>query len=199
MSRNTLTCISTGGPATTVTWTRDSAPAVGESETVLDDPVTATYTHTLTVMSAGLYTCTVANAKPSTASASITVQGIHNTIINSLSSYLPPGASPPSDVTAVQTGLTSIRVTWTPPTPLGNTTGYIISYTNEDDSDSGSVTVSGGSTDNETLTGLQNGDTYTISIVATSDANFPSVSVAIVVGLGKSLHSCIINQPHTCV
>ena len=90
-------------------------------------------------------------------------------------------------MTAVQTGPTSITVTWTPPDPLGDTTGYIIDYTNEDDSDSGSVTVSDGSTDMETLTGLQNGDTYTISIVATSDANFSSVSVAIVVGLGKSL------------
>ena len=75
-------------------------------------------------------------------------------------------------MTAVQTGPTSIRVTWTPPTPLGDTTGYIISYTNDDDSDSGSVTVSGGSTDMETLTGLQNGDTYTISIVATSQHFF---------------------------
>ena len=74
----TLTCISTGGPATTVTWTRDSVPAVGERETVLDDPVTAQYTHTLTVTGRlpGLYTCTVANCRPSTGSASITVQGI---------------------------------------------------------------------------------------------------------------------------
>ena len=71
-------------------------------------------------------------------------------------------------MTAVQTGPTSIRVTWTPPTTLGDTTGYIIYYTGGS-SDSGSVTVSGGSTDMETLTGLQNGDTYTISIVATSD------------------------------
>ena len=80
-------------------------------------------------------------------------------------------------MTAVQTGPTSIRVTWTPPTPLGDTTGYIIYFTDEDDSDSGNVTVSGGSTDMATLTGLQNGDTYTISIVATSDTAFPSESV----------------------
>ena len=70
----TLTCISTGGPATTVTWTRDSVEVVGN--TMLDDPQTAQYTHTLTVTSAGLYTCTVANDKPSTASATITVPGI---------------------------------------------------------------------------------------------------------------------------
>ena len=76
LSGNTLTCISTGGPATTVTWTRDSVTVNEGNETVLDDPVTAQYTHTLTVTSAGEYTCTVANDKPSTALASITVQGI---------------------------------------------------------------------------------------------------------------------------
>ena len=71
----TLTCISTGGPATTVTWTRDSVTVTEGTQTVLDDPVTAWYTHTLTVTGrlTGLYTCTVANNKPSDASANITV------------------------------------------------------------------------------------------------------------------------------
>ena len=67
----TLTCISTGGPATTVTWTRDSITVTAGTETVLDDPVTAQYNHTLTVTTAGEYTCTVSNNKPSSASASI--------------------------------------------------------------------------------------------------------------------------------
>ena len=74
----TLTCISTGGPATTVTWTRDSVPITEETETVLDDRVTAQYTHTLTVTGrlGGLYTCIVANDKPSKKSAHFTVEGI---------------------------------------------------------------------------------------------------------------------------
>ena len=71
----TLTCISTGGPATTFTWTRDSVTVTEGTETVLDDPVTAQYTHTLTGSTAGVYTCTVANNKPSEDSASITVEG----------------------------------------------------------------------------------------------------------------------------
>ena len=56
----TLTCISTGGPATTVSWTRDSTNITEGTETVLNDPVTAQYTHTLTVIGrlGGLYTCT---------------------------------------------------------------------------------------------------------------------------------------------
>ena len=72
-----LTCISTGGPTTTVTWSRDSTTVTQGTQTVLNDPVTAQYTHTLTVTTEGLYTCTVANNKPSTALASITLQGIY--------------------------------------------------------------------------------------------------------------------------
>ena len=59
----TLTCISTGGPATTVTWTRDSTTVTEGTETVLDYPVTAQYTHTLNVTTGGEYTCTVSNIK----------------------------------------------------------------------------------------------------------------------------------------
>ena len=72
----TLTCISTGGPATTVTWTRDSDTVTEGTDTVLDDPVTAQYTHTLTVTGrlGGLYTCIVANDKPSQDSAQLKVQ-----------------------------------------------------------------------------------------------------------------------------
>ena len=74
----TLTCISTGGPATIVTWTRDSVNVTEGTETVLVDPVTANYTHTLAVTPPlGLeYTCTVANNKPSIASATYILQGM---------------------------------------------------------------------------------------------------------------------------
>ena len=70
-----FTCKSVGGPATTVTWTRDSVPLTGSQETVLEDPVTALYTHTLllTAVIPGTYTCTVANNKPSSDSASISI------------------------------------------------------------------------------------------------------------------------------
>ena len=72
----TLTCISTGGPATTVIWTRDYANVTEGTETVLDDPETAQYTHTLTVTTGGEYTCTVENNKPSSDSATIILTGI---------------------------------------------------------------------------------------------------------------------------
>ena len=74
----TLTCISTGGPATTVTWTRDSTTVTEGNITVLHNTTTAQYTHTLTVTGRmpGLYNCTVKNNKPSTKSRTFTVQGI---------------------------------------------------------------------------------------------------------------------------
>ena len=77
-SQFTLTCISTGGPATTVIWTRNSGTIMGDEMTVLDDRETAQYTHTLTVTGrlGGLYQCIVANGKPSSDSARLTVQGI---------------------------------------------------------------------------------------------------------------------------
>ena len=72
----TLTCISTGGPATTVTWTRDSVIVTEGIETVLDNRTTSQYAHTLTVTGrlGGLYTCTVANNKPSQALATLNVE-----------------------------------------------------------------------------------------------------------------------------
>ena len=84
LSMSILTCISISGPATTVTWTRDSVTITEGTETVLIDPVTALYTHTLSVTSGGEYTCTVANNKPSTASANIAVEGNKRHLIYSV-------------------------------------------------------------------------------------------------------------------
>ena len=101
-------------------------------------------------------------------------------------------ASPPSNVTAVQTGPTSIRVTWS---PSSDATGYRIDY-DSSGGDSGNVTISGGSTDEYTLTGLQNGDTYNISIVAISD-HFSSSDIFWEVGVGKDMLLCMYIIP-TC-
>ena len=86
---------------------------------------------------------------------------------------LPPVASAPTSVMAVQEGLTSIRVSWSPPIPLGDTTGYRIYYSG---GSSGSEDVSGGSTDNHLLTNLLMETGYTISIVAASQHFFSDAS-----------------------
>ena len=80
--------------------------------------------------------------------------------------------SPTSNLTSViGKDSSSIHFTWTPPSPLGDTTGYRISYTTGGGV-SDSVYVSGGSTDNYTLTGLGSGEVYNISIVGTSEHFF---------------------------
>ena len=89
----TLTCSSTGGPATTVTWTRDSATVTVGTVTVFNDAETAQYTHTLTVTErlGGDYQCTVSNAKPSSpsASASLRIQGTAYMYAQTLTLSLP--------------------------------------------------------------------------------------------------------------
>ena len=87
-----LTCVSTGGPATTVIWTRDSAPAVGRNETDIVDGVTGTSNNTLLVTGRmeGLYTCTVSNRVSTESSASLTVAGEDHTLSQLLSHFSSP-------------------------------------------------------------------------------------------------------------
>ena len=77
-----LTCISTGGPATTVTWTRNSRVVTDDiahdiTSQVLTDGETATYSHTLMVTGrlVGVYECNVSNNKPSSSSRMLAVVG----------------------------------------------------------------------------------------------------------------------------
>ena len=63
----TLTCVSTGGPATTVTWTRDGSNVPYDATHVLTQTVTnqfnVVYSNVLTVTGSesGIYTCSVTN------------------------------------------------------------------------------------------------------------------------------------------
>ena len=154
---------------------------------MLNNAVTAQYTHTLTVTAAGDYRCTVSNNKPSSDSATITLGSMFSTHfpINKITNcqlnwryllctyhggFLSAGASPPSGVTTEQDGPTSIIVSWTPPSPPGDTSGYRIDYTRAGGS-SVSVEVDGGNTNSRTLMGLTNGETYTISVAGTSSTS----------------------------
>ena len=127
---------------------------------MLNNAVTAQYTHTLTVngRQPGTYMCTVANNKPSSTFRSFTVQGLLDLFAYENSVFQLP---------MFVVGRDGIRVSWTPPSPLGDTSGYRIYYTRAGGS-SDSVDVDGGNTNTHTLTGLSNGETYTISIVGTS-------------------------------
>ena len=75
----TLTCNSTGGPATTVSWTRNNITVITEGtiHTLLVDGVTVEATNTLLVTGwvEGLYKCTVENEVSSQSSAELNVKG----------------------------------------------------------------------------------------------------------------------------
>ena len=92
-----------------------------------------------------------------------------------------PGISPPTDVTAVQDGLTSIILSWT---PSNDATGYRIYYKSSG-SHSGFEDVNGGSTDTYNLSSLHNGHSYTVSIMATS-IDPPSILVQLSLFLSKT-------------
>ena len=79
----TLTCVSTGGPATIVTWTRDGNNVPYDATHVLTQTVTdqfnIVYSNVLTVTGSesGIYTCSVTNDRtaPPLQSAPLTVAG----------------------------------------------------------------------------------------------------------------------------
>ena len=92
-------------------------------------------------------------------------------------------------MTAVQDSVSSIRVTWSPPFPLGITTGYTISYTGISSSSSGGESIDGGASNSYTLTALNNGDNYTVSVFGTAaGVGLPSPALvqAEPVSLGKA-------------
>ena len=91
------------------------------------------------------------------------------------------GSSPLSDLIAVQDGPTSIVVSWD---PFSGATGYMISY-ESNGGHRGNVSVDGQSTTSWTLTNLQNGQTYTISVVATVQDLVSSDIVKVEVMLSK--------------
>ena len=73
----TLYCISTGGPVTTVTWTKDSVELEG-GVTLPESARFSRYTHSLNATEDGVYNCTVSNNQTSvTAELNITGMWYH--------------------------------------------------------------------------------------------------------------------------
>ena len=79
----TLTCTSTGGPATTVSWTVNNHTVTEDiahhiTSQILIDPETATYKHTLAINGRleGKYECRVSNRR-SSESEWLTVVGVY--------------------------------------------------------------------------------------------------------------------------
>ena len=78
----TLTCVSTGGPATTVTWIRDGVAATGVTSQTVVDQLAITYNNTLIVTGRepGNYQCSISNdrtAQPATASLTVAGEALY--------------------------------------------------------------------------------------------------------------------------
>ena len=141
----TLTCISTGGPATTVIWTRDTVTVTEGTETVLNDRVTAQYTHTLTVTGRlqlrECFTCIVVNNKPSSASASLFIEGIICMPNLYKNNYYVTESDVPTNSTTVLISTSVLRVSWNPPSDTDNVSGYILRYTLGEDGERKAITL----------------------------------------------------------
>ena len=80
MYRIVLRCITTGGPATNVSWTKNCNPITEGTNSEVDNTVTSHYTHNLTIRRLqntldAVYTCSVSNNKPSRVSAVYPAEG----------------------------------------------------------------------------------------------------------------------------
>ena len=173
----TLTCISTGGPATTVTWTRNMGTVTEGTETILVNGIRAEYNHTLTVIGRleDHYKCTVDNEASPEISKELNVHGMFSVVVMStLLFHLPPAPSPPTGVTVSQNGLGSLLVSWTPPSGGADVTGYYIYYLY-----SGTLySMSEATITSATITGLIAGVTYSINVVANSTTLPSTVTTA---------------------
>ena len=178
------------------------------------DAETATYTHTLTVTGrlVGEYQCSVSNIRTRSGSGkSLTVGkrpqiqcslclcevGGVTHILLELTLYS-TGADPPTDLSAIQVGPTSIRVSWSAPVSGATVTGHRISYSGG--TDQGIVDVAASATDHTiTITQPQSPLTYSISIIALSSSFPSSLAEPTMVTAGKLFH-CVstLQLLHVC-
>ena len=107
--------------------------------------------------------------------------------------YSTGASDPPTDLSATQVGLTSIRVSWTAPVSGATVTGYRISYSGG--TDQGSVDVGDGATDHTiTITQPQSRLTYSISILTLSSSFPGSLAGPIMVTVGKYINVLFVHS-----
>ena len=201
-----LTCTSTSSPPTTVQWTINRSLLNGNnyaSTQIMANRPTSTYNNSLIVTgrAPGTYTCNVTTTcspvcgftgftlYPRSIAASLSVSGNVSTAYEGclvpIHMYLYTGPpAPPMYVTVVQTGPTSVTVSWTAPTSGDPVSRYDIYYVAN-----GVPSASGGSTTNifYVLSNLQVGVQYNISVVAVG-TYLPSQSADVILILSETSH-----------
>ena len=101
-------------------------------------------------------------------------------------------ATAPQHVSLVQNNESSINVTWDPPNPPGDTTGYRVFY--RQGTMTKSKTVTGASSTFTVLNDLQPGCAYNISVAGLSE-HLPSDIVTSAIFLGE--HICFLEYNKT--
>ena len=108
----------------------------------------------------------------------------HTISYNSLNSTAV--ASAPTDLKAEQVGLTEVRLSWTPPSPLGDTLDYIVSYSyhkSQFSEDIEEYAGGDGSTDKFIVMGFDVGRSYNLTVMGASQ-HFPSDPVTTTIYIG---------------
>ena len=92
-------------------------------------------------------------------------------------SILTVPVDPPTNVMVSMMTPRSVRVTWTAPLSSSDVTGYLISYnTTASYASNGTVMVSGSTTTSGTISNLEEGTTYTITVQSNSDGGLSNKS-----------------------
>ena len=195
----TISCLTHGGPASTVSWT--VFPVQEDlyhetSQVILDTSHNSVYDNRLRVRGrrAGTYFCKIIasfNKSHALAESSETIAGIIIPHLDSSISTIITVAGEPTTLKAniSNSPCTHVNVTVSWESPGGDVSGYMIYYQTE----GGPVIsdkVSGGERETHSLDGLQRGVTYNISILALSQ-HLPSPLVGPVsVNTSKSNMMC---------
>ena len=191
----TISCLTHGGPATTVSWTVFPVQEDIDYETsqvILDTSHNSVYDNRLRVRGrrAGTYYCRIILSH-ALAESSETIAGIIIPYLDSSISTIITAAGEPTTLKAniSNSPCTHVNVTVSWESPGGDVSGYMIYYQTEGGPVI-SVKVSGGERDTHSLDGLQRGVTYNISILALSQ-HLPSPLVGPVsVNISKSNMMC---------
>ena len=194
----TISCQTHGGPATEVIWkwngedlnnmtvsdsrhiilmeeSQNHSVYIETSQTILDTSFDSVYDSKLFVRGrvGGEFSCSIRNNIPSRIvhTNETTITGFNDTVIICNYHHIIIVAGKPTGLTALTSSSNSthvnVTVSWESPADTV-TTGYVIYYQPKTGGPVTSESVTGGHRESHSLTGLQRGHTYNISIVALS-------------------------------
>ena len=216
----TISCQTHGGPATEVLWkwngedlnnmtvsdsrhiilmeeSQNHSVYIETSQTILNTSFDSVYDSKLFVRGrvGGEFSCSIRNNILSHTNET-TITGFNDTVIICNYHHIIIVAGKPTNLNAIisSSNSTHVNVTVSWISPAAVTTGYVIYYHPKTGGPVISESVTGGHRESHSLTGLQRGHTYNISIVALSQ-HLPSPLVGPVnVSTGEPLNTCSLHS-----